>query len=109
VGQYYDNIPRQTGPSEPDIQNLYLVLAASAGIPALLAFIAMLAVAVQAACTSPHRSASTLGVAGALCAFGLVAVWHPLLVRGIGLPLSFLLAWAHRQAEPLPADIKQGL
>ena len=32
------------------------------------------------------------GLAGALGAFALTAVWHPLLVRGIGLPLALLLA-----------------
>lgn len=107
VGQYYDNIPRQTGPSEPDIQNLYLVLAASAGFPALLAFLAMLAVAAHSAATLPHRSALASGVVGAVCAFGIAAVWHPLLVRGIGLPLVFLLTLAHHLAETSPTDRKQ--
>ena len=109
VGQYYDNIPRQTGPSEPDIQNLYLVLAASAGVPALLAFLAMLAVALHASGTLPHRIALGSGVAGSLCAFALVAVWHPLLVRGIGLPLVFLLALAHSLADPKPAAAEKGV
>jgi O-antigen ligase len=108
VGQYYDNVPRQTGPSEPDIQNLYLVLAASAGVPALLAFLAMLFIAVRSAVALPHRTALASGVAGSLCAFGLVAVWHPLLVRGIGLPLVFLLALAHHLAELTPHDLKLG-
>ena len=108
VGQYYDNIPRQTGPSEPDIQNLYGVLAASAGVPALLAFLAMFAVAVHALCTLPHRVALAVGVAGSLCAFALAAVWHPLLVRGIGLPLAFLLALAHHLAEPKPIESNEG-
>jgi O-antigen ligase len=109
VGQYYDNIPRQTGPSEPDIQNLYIVLAASAGVPALLAFLAMLLVAAHAVCALPHRSALAWGAAGSLCAFGLTAVWHPLLVRGIGLPLAFLLAWAHHLAETQKADTNKVL
>ena len=108
VGQYYDNIPRQTGPSEPDIQNLYLVLAASAGVPSLLAFLAMLFIAVRSSFALPHRTALAAGVAGSVCAFGLAAVWHPLLVRGIGLPLVFLLALAHHLAEPLPHDPNVG-
>ena len=106
IGQYYDNVPRQTGPSEPDIQNLYLVLAASAGLPALLTFLALLACAAQAARTAAGaalahslRAALAQGVAGSLIAFAITAVWHPLLVRGIGLPLVFLLALAYHLTE----------
>ncbi len=106
VGQYYDNIPRKTGPSEPDIQNLYLVLAASAGLPALAAFLAMLATAAGRAGIAAYRSRSALalGVCGSLCAFAITAVWHPLLVRGIGLPLVFTLALAHHLAQPEADD-----
>lgn len=111
VGQYYDNIPRQTGPSEPDIQNLYLVLAASAGWPALLAFLALLACACRAAHTAGSSAGSTLraslaqGAAGSLAAFAFTAVWHPLLVRGIGLPLVFMVALAyHVHHHPEAAD-----
>ncbi|MDD4016487.1 MAG: O-antigen ligase family protein [Kiritimatiellae bacterium] len=106
VGQYYDNIPRKTGPSEPDIQNLYLVLAASAGLPALAAFLALLATAAGRAgiAASRNRSALALGVSGSLCAFALTAVWHPLLVRGIGLPLVFALALARHLAQPEASD-----
>lgn len=102
VGQYYDNIPRQTGPSEPDIQNLYLVLAASAGWPAALAFLALFAGAMRAArkpgCASDADTLSVAlaqGVTGSLAAFAFTAVWHPLLERGIGLPLVFLIAFAY--------------
>ena len=108
IGQYYDNIPRQTGPSEPDIQNLYLVLAASAGVPALFAFLAMLSVALQRLSTVPHRTALALGLAGSLSAFGIVAIWHPLLVRGIGLPLVFLLALTHHLTVNSSSGTKQG-
>ena len=107
VGQYYDNIPRQTGPSESDIQNLYFVLAASAGLPALLAFLALLTCAAQAARRAagnaylPRSLSASLaqGVAGSIFAFAVTAVWHPLLVRGIGLPLVFLFALAYHLAE----------
>ena len=106
VGQYYDNVPRQTGPSEPDIQNLYLVLAASAGLPLLLAFFALLAGAAQAAQAAQNtrqpsslRASLALGVAGSVTAFAVTAVWHPLLVRGIGLPLVFLIALAYHLTE----------
>ena len=118
IGPFYGVVPNATGPAEPDIQNLYLVLAASAGIPACLAFLAMLSNAAIGAAWAGHRAVpgrSVLaaapaglaairaravfpglgaGIAGALLAFALTAVWHPLLVRGIGLPLAFLLAAA---------------
>jgi O-antigen ligase len=109
VGQYYDNVPRQTGPSEPDIQNLYLVLAASAGFPALLAFLAMLSAAARAAraahATGALESALARAAAGALAAFAFAAVWHPLLVRGIGLPLVFVLALAYHLKHSEAADV----
>lgn len=107
VGQYYDQVPRQTGPSEPDIQNLYLVLAASCGFPALFAFLALFAVAIRdagkaalSASASSSRAVWALGVAGACGAFAVTAVWHPLLVRGIGLPLIFVLALARHLSQP---------
>ena len=97
VGEFYDNVPQRTGANEPDTQNLYLVLAASAGFPALLLFIVMLCGAVRrarrAAAHGPGQWLG-LGVGGALIAFAFTAVWHPLLVRGIGLPLAFVLALA---------------
>jgi len=110
IGQYYDNVPRQTGPSEPDIQNLYAVLAASCGLPALCAFLALLGVAVRDAARAGlasadrARGALALGTAGALGAFAVAAVWHPLLVRGIGLPLVFLLALARCLGQPEKDD-----
>jgi O-antigen ligase len=103
IGPFYGVVPNATGPAEPDIQNLYLVLAATAGLPACFAFLLMLwggiADAAQgsgarddtASCAVPGLGA---GLAGALGAFALTAVWHPLLVRGIGLPLALLLAAA---------------
>jgi hypothetical protein len=107
IGQYYAQVPRRTGPAEPDTQNLYLVLASSLGLPGLLAFLAVLAYAASAALRGAAGAApedrrwQAWGVAGALGAFAITAVWHPLLVRGIGLPLVFLLALARSvgQAE----------
>ena len=110
IGQYYDQVPRQTGPSEPDIQNLYLVLAASCGLPALFAFLAMLVTAARDAGRAMveqrdvEKIALASGVAGACVAFAMTAVWHPLLVRGIGLPLVFLLALARHLAKPEAGD-----
>ncbi len=115
IGPFYGVVPRETGPTEPDIQNLYLVLAASSGLPAALAFMLMLASAIfatlrtllqlqpdrpsepsseDAPLTAQLSGTLSLGVVGALTAFAVVALWHPLLVRGIGLPLAMLLAAA---------------
>jgi len=35
-----------------------------------------------------------LGVAGALLGFAICCIWSPLLVRGIGVPLAMILAFA---------------
>ena len=100
VGPYYGQVPNATGPAEPDIQNLYLVLGASCGMPALLAFLALLSTAFADA-----LKADRLGAAGALAAFALTAVWHPLLVRGIGLPLVFVLALARSRKHAEVVDV----
>jgi hypothetical protein len=99
VGQYYGQVPNATGPAEPDIQNLYLVLGASCGLPALLAFLAVLATAAGSAVRTGR-----FGAAGAVAAFALTAVWHPLLVRGIGLPLVFVLALSRHMAQEKAKD-----
>jgi O-antigen ligase len=103
IGQYYDVVPNATGPTEPDIQNLYLVLAASLGLPALFAWMAILGRAVFAA-AGAARGCPTwqTGLAGGLMAgigaFALAALWHPLLVRGIGIPLAAILALTQAMA-----------
>ena len=101
IGQYYNTIERRTGPSEPDTQNLYLVLLASCGVAALAAYLAVLAsgigAAVKAALSgarSPCHACLAGGVAAGLAAFAVTCIWHPLLVRGIGLPFVFLLILA---------------
>ncbi len=100
IGQYYDVVPNATGPAEPDIQNLYLVVAASMGLPALLALLALFGRAVFAAAGTALKrptwqSGAASGLAAGIAAFALTAVWHPLLVRGIGIPLAAALALAH--------------
>ncbi len=105
IGRYYGAVPNPPGPAEPDIQNLYLVLSSSAGIPACLAFLAMLGSAAATAAGRENRRGQDAppgtgaGTAAALAAFTLAAAWHPLLVRGIGLPLALLLAAARWNGE----------
>ncbi len=126
IGKYYDKVPRRTGPSEPDTQNLYLVLLASCGLTALVSYLAIISSAVgcagQAACrpalspTAPvtyekedpitgviqHKRSIlaqtdwiAAGTAASLLAFAGTCIWHPLLVRGIGIPFVFMLSLAH--------------
>ena len=96
IGPFYDVIPRETGPNEPDIQNLYLVMVSTMGYPVLIAFLLLL----YAGWNSGRSSASSpcaRAAAAAIAAFAITAIWHPLLVRGIGLPLVFMLALARQR------------
>ncbi|MFA7173189.1 MAG: O-antigen ligase family protein [Kiritimatiellia bacterium] len=105
VGQYYDNMPRKTGPAEPDIQNLHLVIAASMGIPALLAFLAMFIAPFSKENLFPMKHSALIhGAIGSLGAFAYTAAWHPLLVRGIGLPFVFLLVFTRYLVQTESVD-----
>ncbi len=100
----YRRIATRPGEPEPDTQNLYLVLGASIGLPGLLAFVGMLLEGLVRAAGAAVRGANSermlaLGSFGALLAFMLAALWHPLLVRGIGLPLAGVLALAQHLHE----------
>ena len=100
VGIYFGMIPNAPVAARPDTQNLFLVLASSMGIPGMLAFAGMLIVFIRraaygfAAPGDPFERGLALGLAGALPAFAINAVWSPLLVRGIGIPLAFVMALA---------------
>ncbi len=100
INRYYGIIPNPTGPQEPDIQNLYLVLGGTLGLPGLAAFLAMMAMAIRDAGISlrrnlkPETRALVWGGACALVAFAIAAVFSPLLVRGI-VPLTAALLAAH--------------
>lgn len=101
IGPYYDVVPNATGPAEPDIQNLYLVIAATLGLPGVLLLLAILAHAMITALsasstTSAWQKDTSWGLAIALGAFAVTAIWHPLLVRGIGIPLAAVLTLALR-------------
>ncbi len=101
VGRYFGTLPDPAGrTAEPDSQNLYLVLAATLGIPGLLAFAALLATGAAGAARQFARAPDAvsrglaLGLLGSLTAYAINCVWSPLLVRGIGVPLALVCALA---------------
>lgn len=111
IGQYYNNIPRRTGPSEPDAQNLYLVILATCGVAGLFAYLTVLLTGIGAAGKAAADDRNELstrwvagGVATGILAFALTCIWHPLLVRGIGLPFVFLLILARHLNDPREED-----
>ena len=100
IGQYYGIIPRMTGPTEADTQNLYLVLAGSLGLPGLCCFLGLLFGAMAAAgrtfytAREPWIRGLAAGLRGGLLGFAINAVWSPLLVRGVGVLLAVFVARA---------------
>ena len=96
IGPFYDVVPRATGPNEPDTQNLYLVIASTMGYPALFAFLAILYAAWNAG-RAQEAAPCQRAVAAGIIAFAIAAIWHPLLVRGLGIPLIFMLALARTE------------
>ena len=100
IGGYFGVLPRPTGVVEHDSENLYLVLASTVGLPGLACFLGIL---LTGGLRSARRFVTTpaardkglaLGVAGALLGFAICSLWSPLLVRGIGVPLAMILAFA---------------
>jgi len=111
IGGYFGVLPRPTGKVEADSENLYLVIASSAGLLGLAAFLGMLLTfglkaARQAFVLSePRDRGMALGLLGAILGFSICSIWNPLLVRGIGIPLAIVFALTcvlDRQA-PLPS------
>ena len=100
IGGYFGVLPRPTGVVEHDSENLYLVLAGSVGLPGLACFLGLLgtfgvlAWRGFAAAADPAGRGLALGAAGAILGFAVCAIWSPLLVRGIGVPLALVFAFA---------------
>lgn len=101
VGQYAGLIPDENVKAEADSQNMYLVLASTIGIPGALCFVLLLLLGIIrgfrafVAGLDPEYSPYQLGATVALTAFAVNCVWTPLLVRGIGIPMAFILALAY--------------
>lgn len=100
IGRYYGSLPNPVSAAEPDSQNLYLVIASSAGLPGLICFLGMLfffaakAAGVFFHSTDWFAKGLALGVLGSIIAFSINCIWCPLLVRGIGVPLALVFSFA---------------
>jgi O-antigen ligase len=105
IGQFYGTIPVPPVKAEADSQMLYLVLAASIGVPGALAFLGLLFAGAGSAVRRHFRAGDgfdrglALGAFGSLLAFAVNSLWSPLLVRGIGIPLAIVLALALSEGE----------
>jgi O-antigen ligase len=112
IGMYFRAIPRpggQAGKAEPDSQNQYLVLASSVGWPGVVFLLALFlgcGAAAASACNrlppGPERGWA-LGLFGSILAIAISGNWSPFLIRGLGLPLAFLLCLAVHTARSQPA------
>ncbi len=100
IGGYFGVLPRPTGVVEHDSENLYMVIASSTGLLGLAAFLGiLLTFGIMAARqffspSNPRDRGLALGLLGAILSFALCGIWHPLLVRGIGIPLTITFALA---------------
>lgn len=100
IGGYFGVLPRPTGVVEHDSENLYLVIASSTGLIGLACWLGvLLTFGVKAlrgffAQCGGFEKGLSLGVAGAILAYAVCSIWSPLLVRGIGIQLAVLFAWA---------------
>ena len=103
IGQYFGTIPkspRDKNESDVEIQNQYLVLGATTGLAGLLAFLAMVVVALREGVSAASRLEGwqrglAAGCVAGVLAFSVVLVWHSLLVRGTGLVFVALLVACH--------------
>lgn len=95
MAEYWGYMPNAKK-TEPDTNNLYLVIAGSMGLPGLAALLAMLALFIRRATRAWREGAGWLaaGVAGALVSWACVNVFTATLVRGAAVALVALLAVA---------------
>ncbi len=105
IGMYYGVLPDPVGPTEPDTQNLYAVTASSLGLMGLVALIGLFAHSAASSIRRYSAAAAGLerglqaGLLGSILAFSIAALWSPLLVRGISIPLVFILVLAAHSPE----------
>lgn len=105
IGRYYGYVERPNrNVTEPDSHNLYLVIGSTVGLLGLLAYLGLLLDAIGRAARAPAGDAFAralgVGICWGLVAFMLNGIWAGLVVRGLGLPLAFVLALAGSLAAP---------
>jgi O-antigen ligase len=113
IGEFYGILPIEGGKAaQPDSQNLFLVLSASIGLPGLACFAGLLLAGMAQAARGYFSAGPAaekglyLGAWGSLIAFSINAIWSPLLVRGIGIPLVIILAFAASHETAAPDETK---
>ena len=100
IGMHYGILPDPVGPTESDTQNLYLVTVSSIGLVGLAAFVGLLCSSAVSAMRQYARAETgfdrglAVGLLGSIIAFSIASIWSPLLVRGISIPLVFVLCLA---------------
>jgi O-antigen ligase len=100
IGMHYGILPDPIGATESDTQNLYMVTASSIGLIGLAAFMGLLCYSGAAAIRQYGRAETdfdrglAVGLLGSVVAFSIACIWSPLLVRGISIPLVFVLCLA---------------
>ena len=113
IGSYYGILPSPVGVAESDSQNLYLVIGGSMGWPGLIGLVGLFSLFAARAARhfllgrSPIERGIALGVLGGLVAFSISAVWSPLLVRGLGIPLVLLFAMADCRTLVRSSKVRQ--
>lgn len=99
IGRYYGVLLDRTGPSEPDTQNLYIVLASSCGLLCAACFIGIMIFFIFSAgrcffiTDDKFYKGIAVGCVGAIVAYAINCIWSPLLVRGIGIPFVTIMAF----------------
>jgi O-antigen ligase len=98
---------------EPDSFNQYLVYAAELGLLGLFLFLCVIQDALGRAVaalgsTDPRIRGLALGVVGAVTGALLVAVFHPIVVRGLGVVLVFILSAAITWGSPRSGTVASG-
>jgi len=114
IGRFYGTLPKPNeNITEPDTQSLYLVLAVSTGIPAVLAFLWLLGAFLRRAAVGyaktrdPFLRGLLLGCIGSLAALLVTNVFTSTLVHGTGPAMIIMFALAAsgaRLAEREPRE-----
>ncbi|HUW56660.1 MAG TPA: hypothetical protein VMZ92_08500 [Planctomycetota bacterium] len=106
IGRFYGFLPKpNVNTTEPDTQSLYLVLAVSVGIPAVLAFLWLVGAFLRRAAvgyakaTDPFLRGLLLGCVGSLASLLITNIFTSTLVHGAGPAMILVFAFASAGAR----------